>query len=232
MQSRSRIGGIIFMSDQQPDTSETLRLRAQAVSSGENEGGAAEVSHRQKGSIAGDDQPAIPEPTKTEWVHLRARLIALENLVITLLADTSEQQLERAREMAAFISPRPGSTPHPLTIHAAAHMIDIVNRSDQFRGHDQTMRVPPASIPYKCSPVFDENTLPAGLRREHRTEAGVWGVIRVIEGRVRYQVLNPASETFLEPGRPGLALPDQPHRVEPLGPMLMQVEFYDRLPHL
>ncbi len=83
------------MSDQQPDTSEALRLRAQALSSWENEGGTADVSHRQKGS--GDDQPAIPKPTKTEWVHLRARLIALENLVITLLADASEQQLERAR---------------------------------------------------------------------------------------------------------------------------------------
>jgi hypothetical protein len=57
-------------------------------------------------------------------------------------------------------------------------------------------------------------------------------VIRVIEGRVRYQVLNPASETFLEPGRSGLVLPYQPHFVEPLGPVLMQIEFYDRLPHL
>ena len=36
--------------------------------------------------------------------------------------------------------------------------------------------------------------LPAGLRREHRTEPGVWGTIRVLEGRLRYQVLDPASE--------------------------------------
>jgi len=50
-------------------------------------------------------------------------------------------------------------------------------------------------------------------------------------------VLDPASEaitseTILEPGRPGLVLPDQPHRVEPLGAMRMQVEFYDKLPDL
>lgn len=219
------------MPDQQPGTSEALLLRAEALSRWENEGG-AKASGRQKGSISGDDQPAIPEPTKTELVHLRTRLIALENLVISLLSDASEQQLERAREMAAFISPRPGFTPHPLTINAAAHMIDIVNRSNHFRGQGRVMSVSPASIPYKCTPVFDEDTLPAGLRREHRTKAGVWGVIRVIEGRVRYQVLNPASEMFLEPGRPGLVLPDQPHLLEPLGPMLVQVEFYDRLPHL
>ena len=72
--------------------------------------------------------------------------------------------------------------------------------------------------------------LPAGLRREHRTEPGVWGIIRVLEGRLRYQVLDPASETILEPGHPGLVQPDEPHRVEPLGPMRMQVEFYNQLP--
>lgn len=218
------------MPDQKPDTSEALLLRAKALSRWENEGG-AEAGGHQQGSMTGD-QPAIREFTKNELVHMLTRLIALENLVISLLSDASEQQLERVREMAAFISPRPGATPHPLTIHAAAHMIDMVNRSNHFRGRDHVMHVPPASIPYKCTPVFNENTLPAGLRREHRTKAGVWGVIRVIEGRVRFQVLDPGSERLLEPGRPGLVLPDTPHLVEPLGPMLMQVEFYDRLPHL
>ena len=83
---------------------------------------------------------------------------------------------------------------------------------------------------YKCTPVFDENTLPAGLRKEHRTKAGVWGIIRVLEGQLRYQVLDPISETILDSEHPGLVLPDQPHLVEPLGPMRMQVEFYDHLP--
>ena len=86
------------------------------------------------------------------------------------------------------------------------------------------------SAPYKTTPVFDENTLPAGLRGEHRTKAGVWGVIRVLDGRIRYRVLDPFSETILDPDHPGLVLPDQPHFVEPLGPMRMQVEFYDRAP--
>ena len=78
--------------------------------------------------------------------------------------------------------------------------------------------------------MFDENTLPAGLRREHRTKAGVWGVIRVFEGRVRYRVLAPVSEMILDPDHSGLVLPDQPHLVEPLGPIRMRVEFYDRMP--
>jgi tellurite resistance-related uncharacterized protein len=90
----------------------------------------------------------------------------------------------------------------------------------------------PAPVPYKRTPVFNENTLPAALRREHRTKPGVWGVIRVLDGRLRYQVLDPASEVIIERGRPGLVRPDEPHLVEPLGLMQMQVEFYKELPDL
>ena len=67
-------------------------------------------------------------------MQLRIRVIALENLVITLLAEASTRQLDLAREMAAYIAPRPGFTAHPLTVHAAAHMIDIVERASRFRG--------------------------------------------------------------------------------------------------
>jgi tellurite resistance-related uncharacterized protein len=91
---------------------------------------------------------------------------------------------------------------------------------------------PTPTTPYGSTPVFDEVTLPAGLRRRHRTKDGTWGVIRVLEGRLRYQVLDPSSEVILEPGRPGLILPEQPHLVEPLGSVRMQVEFYDHLPGL
>jgi tellurite resistance-related uncharacterized protein len=90
----------------------------------------------------------------------------------------------------------------------------------------------PGAAPYSRTSIFDENTLPAALRREHRTRLGVWGVIWVLDGRLRYQVLDPASEVILEPGRPGLVLPDQPHLVEPLGRIRMQVEFYHQLPDL
>jgi tellurite resistance-related uncharacterized protein len=87
-----------------------------------------------------------------------------------------------------------------------------------------------ASVPYKSTPVFDENTLPGGLRREHRTKPGVWGVIRVLDGRLRYRILDPISETILDPNRPGLVLPEQPHFVEPLGAVRIQIDFYDHRP--
>lgn len=56
-----------------------------------------------------NDDPPI---TSAELAQLRVRVIALENLVITLLVETSERQLILAREMAAYISPRPGATHH------------------------------------------------------------------------------------------------------------------------
>ncbi len=84
--------------------------------------------------------------------------------------------------------------------------------------------------PYRSTPVFDETTLPAALRREHRTKAGVWGVIRVLEGRLKFSLEDGGREDVLTPERPGLVLPEQPHRIEPLGPMRMRVDFYDRPP--
>ncbi len=87
-----------------------------------------------------------------------------------------------------------------------------------------------SAAPYRTTPVFDEVTLPAALRAEHRTKAGVWGVIRVLEGQLRLTYIEPAGEVILDPAIPGLVKPEQPHFVAPLGPMRMQVEFYDLPP--
>ena len=90
-----------------------------------------------------------------------------------------------------------------------------------------------ASKPYKSTPVFDAETLPAGLRRAHSTKPGVWGVIRVLEGAVCYHVEDgSAPPALLTPATPGLIHPEQLHHVEPLGAMRMQVEFYDHRPAL
>jgi hypothetical protein len=66
-------------------------------------------------------------------VQLRIRAIALENLVIALVAEAPDRQLGLALEIATYISPRAGFTQHPLTIHAAAHMVDLVERARHFR---------------------------------------------------------------------------------------------------
>ena len=86
-------------------------------------------------------QSEVSQSTIAELVQLRVRVIALENTVISLLARSSEQQLEHVRELAAYICPRPGFTPHHLTIRAAAEMIHLVERARAFQGHPAYMRL-------------------------------------------------------------------------------------------
>jgi hypothetical protein len=120
------------MPDKEPDSAASVRQRQMALSRWDNEGGAG-PGGLQGGSASAEAQSEIPALTNAELVQLRIRVIALENLVIALLADASERQLDLAREMAAYISPRPGFTHHPLTVHAAAQMIDLVERASHFR---------------------------------------------------------------------------------------------------
>jgi hypothetical protein len=107
------------MSDSMSNAPNPAQLRHRALSRWENEGGTA--------------QSELPALTNAELVQLRVRVIALENLVISLLSQSSDRQLNLVREMAAYISPRPGFTPHHLTIRAAAEMIHLVERAGHFR---------------------------------------------------------------------------------------------------
>ena len=114
-----------------PDPPNDFTLRQHALARWENEGG---TTISIDGSRAGGaEQTHIPEMTNAEMVALRVRVIALENVLISLLATATDHQLKLIREMADYISPRPGFTAHPLTIHAAEHMVDLVDRSMRFR---------------------------------------------------------------------------------------------------
>lgn len=80
--------------------------------------------------------------------------------------------------------------------------------------------------PYQRTAEFSQDTIPAGLRRSHTTKAGVWGRIHVLDGSLRYRILEPAPEEHrLEPGRDGVVEPGVAHEVEPLGPVRFFVEF-------
>ena len=78
-----------------------------------------------------------PDQTESDLLHnaelvqLRVRVVALENLVIALLATTPGAQT-LARDMAQYISPRVGSTEHPLTLHAASLMNHLIDRAAYF----------------------------------------------------------------------------------------------------
>ena len=98
---------------------------------------------------------------------------------------------------------------------------------DSGAGRRVSAALPPGCEAYRSTPVFTEATIPPGLLRSHRTAPGTWELIRVLEGRLLYRVLDPPSECVLDPTTaPGVVEPSVPHEVAPLGPVRFQVEFH------
>ena len=106
--------------------------RRRALSRWDNEGGAGSGGP-QKSQPTENKESDDPPLTDVEIVQLRVRVIALENLVIALLAHSSDHVQLTAREMADYILPKLGATQHRLTTHAATHMIDLLERSNHFQ---------------------------------------------------------------------------------------------------
>ena len=111
----------------------TSGQRQAAISRWDNEGGAG-LDGSQEQSGFGEARVSPPRLSDAELVHLRVRVIALENLLIALLGDASDRQLGLVREMAAYIFPRSGFTHHPLTIQAAHQMLELIDRAGHFQG--------------------------------------------------------------------------------------------------
>ena len=89
--------------------------------------------------------------------------------------------------------------------------------------------LPPDLEPYKRTAAFTQFTVPAGLLADHSTKDGVWGLIHVEEGKLRYLVTDPrraSTDELLTPETaPGLVEPTILHRVEPIGMVTFHVEF-------
>ena len=106
---------------------ERALVHDRAIGRWENESASISDTYpHQQGTVAG----AIGD---AEAGNLRVRLIALENLVVALLASAPESQSQLVREMAAYISPRPGTTPHRMTIEAARNMLALVDRASHYK---------------------------------------------------------------------------------------------------
>lgn len=121
------------MPDKNREHTNHANPREKALSKWETEVGAPPDAPR-RGVLTGAEMAEVPQLTDAELVHLRIRVIALENMVLSLLAQASDRQLELAREMAAYILPRPGFTQHPLTVRAAHQMTELLDRAAHFRG--------------------------------------------------------------------------------------------------
>jgi tellurite resistance-related uncharacterized protein len=87
--------------------------------------------------------------------------------------------------------------------------------------------LPSGLTAYKRTPTFDAETVPAGLRAQHSTKAGVWVRIVVLEGSLPFRFLEPHEElVVLTPERPGIVAPTQLHRAEPGPGVRFYVEFH------
>ncbi len=86
--------------------------------------------------------------------------------------------------------------------------------------------IPAGYAPYRRTPEFTQDTVPAALTSRHNTKTGVWAHIHVVEGVLRYQRFEPfAAEERLEPGRLGIIAPEAAHAVAIVGPVRFFVEF-------
>jgi tellurite resistance-related uncharacterized protein len=66
---------------------------------------------------------------------------------------------------------------------------------------------------------------------QHSTKPGVWGLIHVARGRLRYVVEPPlARDEIITPARPGVIVPEVLHRVVPEDGVTFFVEFHRREP--
>jgi len=96
--------------------------------------------------------------------------------------------------------------------------------SDYLTQHPDAL--PSGVEAYRRTSEFTEQTLPVGLRKDHATKPGVWALIHVLEGRLRYCVPSWCYDEVLEPGTLGIVAPEVVHFVEPQGAVRLFVEFH------
>lgn len=80
---------------------------------------------------------------------------------------------------------------------------------------------------YKRTCIFTEQSVPQGFLKNHSTKENVWGLLRVIEGRLEYTI--GTDETYiLESGKDGVIEQRVHHYIRPLGEVKFFVEFYKK----
>src|SRR5690606_10587163 len=88
--------------------------------------------------------------------------------------------------------------------------------------------LPPGLACYKRTPLFTPENVPEALLSAHRIKAGVWGLLRVEQGRVRYCLeAEPGSTLEVAKGGTAVIEPEALHHVELLdADSAFFVEFY------
>jgi len=86
-------------------------------------------------------------------------------------------------------------------------------------------KLPTDAVAYKRTPLFTLENMPEGLRSNHQTKTGIWGLLQVERGTLNYKIENSESHR-LTPGSPGVIEPQVAHCVEPEADTAFFIEFY------
>lgn len=87
--------------------------------------------------------------------------------------------------------------------------------------------LPPDLTLQRTTPDFDPDTIPAGLRRAHQIAAGVWGLLEVLAGSLRF-VWEERDDPPIDlvAGDSVVIPPETFHHVEPGPDVRFHVSFY------
>lgn len=78
----------------------------------------------------------------------------------------------------------------------------------------------------RTTPTWDEASVPAALRRNHRVASSTWGLLRVASGSLRFVAnTEPITDVELLAGAMQPIPPDVEHHVDVAGPVRFAVDF-------
>lgn len=84
--------------------------------------------------------------------------------------------------------------------------------------------IPSDAVAYKRTRTFDADSLPKGLRANHATKRGVWGLVVVESGEVELHI---EGQTLrLDAAHPGVIPPEIPHHLALIGSVQLHVVFH------
>lgn len=97
----------------------------------------------------------------------------------------------------------------------------------QRSGDRRAFRLPDKARPYRTIGPFDENSLPAGLRRTHALKEGSWGKLVLEEGALAFtwEDETGGSRQLTAPAEL-IVPPVVQHHVKPEGPIRLTITFY------
>lgn len=87
--------------------------------------------------------------------------------------------------------------------------------------------MPAGFAPYRTIGPFDADSLPAGLRAEHRLKPGAWALLTLTSGSIRFLWDDHAGGVELLTAPAALVVPEQVlHHVESDGPFSLTIAFH------